>query len=647
MSIRKGNTILAGSTIGTIDNVTITENSSDALTVIGTLNKNDNTPKYDWIGTKAEYNALGTYNDNWLYYITDDMAEVTSLANCVGQLVQAFCTADYIPNGCIPCDGQEYSASRFQALWDNYLACTTPKLLTCTYNEYATSISTYGQCAKFAVNKVNNTFKAPTIKDGAFVQQAKSTLELGKSYNAGLPNITGHFRTTQWADTNLGAFYRNNTGGNFLAQGSDYPDVDIAFNASRSSTVYGKSSTVQPDAVALRYFIVVVDSYLNQSQLDWTAYQTALNTKADLDLANTNRITNCITHIPQNINLELNEGILTLKVGSKVYIPNGFEEDGTTPKFDTIIIPNNITYPLSHTTVEKRLVSVVESDTIALTGWSYVNVNSGTTNPGLGQVWYDTATNLIKLSSDGGSTWTATRLSLPVCFGKYTNGFGFNSLNQAFNGFGYIGSTVFALPGIEGLLAAGRNEDGTLKSNKIILNSVITNTLSGTTTGQLTFWLNNEGEIHRQHSRLFNYDEINNSFSSNGVNFDNALVCGTYEVSSSKITSMSSHTSFHALDYNDKNNVIKWGIPDYTAGISIASGYTASMPGIFMFGSNTYSSNPTFSVNGSVIYTSQGFGSERMCNNVFILLKAGDVISWSQANATTATAVFYPLIGGK
>ena len=40
-------------------------------------------------------------------------------------------------------------------------------------------------------------------------------------------------------------------------------------------------------------------------------------------------VTNCITKIPQDIKLELNNGTLTLKAGSKVYVPNGFEQDQT------------------------------------------------------------------------------------------------------------------------------------------------------------------------------------------------------------------------------------------------------------------------------------------------------------------------------
>lgn len=65
-----------------------------------------------------------------------------------------------------------------------------------------------------------------------------------------------------------------------------------------------------------------------------------INDKADRDLwntvpnvwnntLNTSQITNCITEIPQDIKLELKDGVLTLKAGSKVYVPNGFEANNT------------------------------------------------------------------------------------------------------------------------------------------------------------------------------------------------------------------------------------------------------------------------------------------------------------------------------
>ena len=64
---------------------------------------------------------------------------------------------------------------------------------------------------------------------------------------AGLPNITGSFSTASDKNLGTGAFswtnnkYATNGGG----KGGQY---EINFNASRSSSIYGKSSTVQPPA---------------------------------------------------------------------------------------------------------------------------------------------------------------------------------------------------------------------------------------------------------------------------------------------------------------------------------------------------------------------------------------------------------------
>lgn len=116
------------------------------------------------------------------FYITPDTKEVINL---IGQFVQLSCSADYIPDGCLPCDGSEYLSNMFQMFWTKYLV--TGKLNTCTYEEYANEISTFGQCIKFAIDTVNNKFKTPLIKDGSYLTQALSDSELGKVYNESLP----------------------------------------------------------------------------------------------------------------------------------------------------------------------------------------------------------------------------------------------------------------------------------------------------------------------------------------------------------------------------------------------------------------------------------------------------------------------------
>lgn len=499
MSIRKGNTIIAGNidAVYETDEQTITINQNEKLQVIGTINKNTLAPKYDWVGTKAEYDALENKNEDWLYFVTDDEKETVTLANCVGQIIQAVCTSSYIPNGCIPCDGTEYTADRFLDFWTNYLTCQPAKILTCTYNEYNTEINTYGQCAKFAVDTSAGKFKAPTIKDGSVIQQAMNDSELGKSYNAGLPNITGALCpqvSTFTAKSATGAF--RTAGDSNLYDGSylqsQLSQYGYTFDASRSSSIYGNSSTVQPNAVSLRYFVVVVDTYLNQSQLDWTTYTQSLNNKADKNLVNTGYLTNCITEIPQNIKLELNNGVLTLKAGSVVYIPNGFESNNTTPKFKEKVLQTDTTLAFGSNTNGTFMICIQDNNYDAFDYVELSRTYSGTTNPAATySYWYDTGTNLNKLFLDN-TTTPSRNESLPIAIITVSNS-AITSIDQVFNGFGYMGYTVFALPGVKGLAPAGKSEYGTLLSQPFTVTKVMTHTFGNDYTGPMVLSINGDG----------------------------------------------------------------------------------------------------------------------------------------------------------
>lgn len=74
--------------------------------------------------------------------------------------------------------------------------------------------------------------------------------------NAGLPNITGTFGIGDTSGTyTSGAFYtisgtRWNEGG-----GSKGSNPDVGFNASRSSSIYGQSPTVQPPSQTVKLCI--------------------------------------------------------------------------------------------------------------------------------------------------------------------------------------------------------------------------------------------------------------------------------------------------------------------------------------------------------------------------------------------------------
>lgn len=217
----------------------------------------------------------------------------------------------------------------------------------------------------------------------------------------------------------------------------------------------------------------------------------ALNGKVDLDGGNyvgsgledvveqthwSKKITNCITEIPQRIKLELNNGTLTLKAGSEVIVPNGFEADGTTPKFDYVTIENDLTYKPTWGNGWKNFAYVFNNGTgLGMCREDYVS--SGATEPtikGSGQVWYDTANNIMKRYN--GTTWLTTTNDT-LFLAETTGGSdGIASIDQVFNGFGYIGSTVWVDKGVKGLIPNGRNEDGTLNNVEITTTKLTTTT---------------------------------------------------------------------------------------------------------------------------------------------------------------------------
>ena len=102
-------------------------------------------------------------------------------------------------------------------------------------------------------------------------------------------------------------------------------------------------------------------------------------------------MSNCITKIPQHINLELStDGTLTLKAGSLVYVPNGFEEDGLTKKFDKVTIQNDISLNnFGDASAKTFLCAKATAFSLA------IDVFSGDSKPSIASIWYDTKNNVI------------------------------------------------------------------------------------------------------------------------------------------------------------------------------------------------------------------------------------------------------------
>ena len=158
---------------------------------------------------------------------------------------------------------------------------------TCWTDEvtWQSSVSTYGECGKFVYDSVNNTLRLPKLK--SFIQATTTATELGSLVEAGAPNITGNTGSFDWQN-NLasGAFIENpDISINYLGTAGNVSP--ISFDASRSSSVYGNSNTIQPQAIKYYFYIVVGTVSKTDIQIDIDNVMTDLALKADTDLSNT------------------------------------------------------------------------------------------------------------------------------------------------------------------------------------------------------------------------------------------------------------------------------------------------------------------------------------------------------------------------
>ena len=367
------------------------------------------------------------------------------------------------------------------------------------------------------------------------------------------------------------------------------------------------------------------------------------------------KITNCITEIPQDIKLELADGVLTLKAGSKVYVPNGFEEDGVTPKFDVVVVESDISVSPND---GEKLFFLTPNNKI-FHGEPPAQMHSGGSAPTFTYgFWYDTTNNVVKFTSDG-STWTSG-FSLPFAKGSNT------SIDQVFNGFGYIGSTIFALPNVKALIPNGRNADGSLKNVEYVLNTLtlaqrgtnnrilILNAVNGeiisrlyttvfesetrpniiTTGTQQQFWYNPASNICY---RTLDAGEtwVENAF----------IILGYVDTNSDSevVNGLTTKLPFRAVDYSDRETVVGWGIPDYSAGVSKSADteYTADVSGwIYASGSPKTGQSLTITIDGTPIV----FGIQlNVSDSLFIPINRGS--KYSITNLSYFTATFYPCKG--
>ena len=262
-----------------------------------------------------------------------------------------------------------------------------------------------------------------------------------------------------------------------------------------------------------------------------------------------NQITNCITEIPQDIKLEINNGIITLKAGSKVYNGNGVLKT-------TDISSVNANYD------GQVLIALSKDFDVLLTGFvPGETVSELPTSTASFKIYYNTTDKKCYLDTTDG--WQ--ECSLPIALGTSTVS-SWVSIDQVFNGFGFIGSTIFALPGVKGLSPNGNDSLTGIKKNNIIsIENILTYTCPNITANVILDLYANKIAINSQAfdkptTDLIFFDEINN-YNYAGLGISNDIWVGSARIENGKIVLFNPKHPISLIDKNDSSWVAQQAMP--------------------------------------------------------------------------------------
>lgn len=161
---------------------------------------------------------------------------------------------------------------------------TNPNLFV-TEEQWQQLVSDYGVCGKFVYREASGdtpvVVRLPKIT--GFIEGTTDVTVLGDLVEAGLPNITGNIYAWNHGD---GAFQITSQTQASSGEAMGYQSAYVNFDASRSSSIYGNSTIVQPQAIKVLYYIVIAETTKLDIQIDIDKVATDLNYKANRNLDN-------------------------------------------------------------------------------------------------------------------------------------------------------------------------------------------------------------------------------------------------------------------------------------------------------------------------------------------------------------------------
>lgn len=561
-------------------------------------------------------------------------------------------------NGAVDADGATYSVEAFTGDKSVPALLANGKLPSVSMAEYESIVSANGSCRAWGWDN-GDTFRVPTLK--ALLLTKEQAAVVGNGMTLGL----------QKDDNVLGmAGYST---GSFVALGPSVGTAGTSFGSSATTAggsinvTYGVTTDPEKSGIVANLDVI---EYRAMVQLSTGATDEALMTctgvLADVaDLKQTtlraDQITNCITEIPQDIKLEIESASvqvrkLILKAGSKVYVSTNGTFNAVTIQSD--IVGGDRLWTTDHS---RELFAVYVPSTNSIDTLPVAHCFSQSTAPtsflaSLYAGWFDTSTNTVKYTIDGGNNWTIC--SLPICLGRPGADYvGWNGyLDQVFNGFGYIGSTIFALPGVKGLIPNGRNEDGSYANHIEEITSVKTYTFTSESGSVALYYDSDTQSIGAAYTGTYIYDSSTNSYVNKvtGVNVTTLInvancICTSGKISSFKFADVDSVANSNASNFSQagRSYLSGLGMPsgkyiNLTLGAS-GSTYTAPANGYFYIAKNSGANNQYLTMGGNGVYTRANVATSGNTAVEFVPVKkdASILINYNLSGTTNTFRFIY------
>lgn len=291
------------STTAAVDGVSVDYNTANELETIAVIDNRDGTPRPVWTGTKAQYNALQSIDDDMLYNVTDDDdSSYINIVRSLGQIVTS--TIPLVDSGLHLLDGGLlYEAGAYKEFVDYMIELygdgTNVPNYFCTEQEWQTAVTTYGICGKFVYDSVNNTLRLPKygsqiVTDGSSPSTAP-VVGNGKSIaltSNGSNSLSLYFRSgydnTAHVNTynaNLNTAISTNNGTNTVSAYS----LGVSTDSTKSGLV-ADLANLELNTVEGYYYVVVATVVKTDIEVDIDEIATDLNGKADVDLVNVNNV---------------------------------------------------------------------------------------------------------------------------------------------------------------------------------------------------------------------------------------------------------------------------------------------------------------------------------------------------------------------